>query len=415
MNGPGVRPAASGLRSDLVPRTLRRFATIGVIATATDITVLVLLARGLGLIVVVADAGALTVAAAASFVLHRRITFAGDPAVRWVQHPLAFALAATVAGLVDIVVLRTLVEVTGWDSALALVAAKVPAIAVASLVRFVAYRWVLFGPVRAQLADREPRPPAPGDRRLSVVVPAYREADRIAATVERIRSGLAATVPDEDLEIVVIDDGSGDGTAEAASGAEQVVVLAQNRGKGAAVRAGMLAARGRTVAFTDADLSYPPAQIADLLAEVEAGWDVVVGSRVHTQTATLVRARRVRELGGRVINLCTHAVLLGAHRDTQCGLKAFRSDVARSLFSRTRIDGFAFDVEIFHLAERDRLSVREVPVRVANAERSSVRAVRDGLALVRDLARIVRGGRAGWYDTPSPEVSSATAGVDQPH
>src|SRR5699024_2520863 len=116
-----------------------------------------------------------------------------------------------------------------------------------------------------------------------------------------------------------------------------------------------------------------------LLAKVEDGWDVVVGSREHTETTTLVRARRVRELGGRLINLATHAVLLGAHRDTQCGIKAFRSDVARSLFGRSRIDGFAFDVELFHLAERDRLSVREVPVEVENAERSSVRAVRDGV------------------------------------
>ncbi len=114
-----------------------------------------------------------------------------------------------------------------------------------------------------------------------------------------------------------------------------------------------------------------------------------------------------------MINLCTHAVLLGAHRDTQCGLKAFRSDVARSLFSRSRIDGFAFDVELFHLAERDGLSVEEVPVRVANAERSSVRVARDGLVLVRDLARIVRGGRAGWYDAAPTDTVPTTAGAEQ--
>lgn len=381
---------------------LRRFASIGLIATLVDIGVLLLAARVLGLIVVAADAVALLVAALVSFWLHRQITFAGDPAVRWVHRPLAFVLTAVAAGAVDVVVLRTLVEVTGWDSALALAAAKVPAIAVASVVRFVAYRWVLFGVVRAELAERETRPPAPGDARLSVVVPAYREADRIGATVARIRSELQAVAPGAELEVVVVDDGSADGTAEAAraAGADQVVVQPENRGKGAAVRAGVLAATGRTIAFTDADLSYPPGQIADLLAEVEAGWDVVVGSRVHTETATLVRARAVRELGGRLINLTTHAVLLGHHRDTQCGLKAFRSDVARSLFGRSRVDGFAFDVELFHLAERDRLSLREVPVQVANADRSSVRVVRDGLLIVRDLARIVRDGRAGRYDLP---------------
>jgi len=389
-----------------VRERLRRFASIGLIATLVDIGVLLLAARVLGLIVVAADAVALLVAALVSFWLHRQITFAGDPAVRWVHRPLAFALSAVVAGAVDVVVLRTLVEVTGWESAPALAAAKVPAIAAASAVRFVAYRWVLFGVVRAELSEQVPRPPAPGTARLTVVVPAYREADRIAATVERIRAELAPVAPGAELEVVVVDDGSRDGTADAAraAGADQVVVLADNRGKGAAVRAGVLAATGRTVAFTDADLSYPPGQIADLLVEVEAGWDVVVGSRVHTETSTLVRARAVRELGGRVINLATHAVLLGAHRDTQCGLKAFRSDVARSLFARTRVDGFAFDVELFHLAERDRLSLREVPVQVANAERSSVRVVRDGLRIVRDLARIIRDGRAGLYDQPESEA-----------
>lgn len=392
---------------------LRRFASIGLIATLVDIGVLLLAARVLGLIVVAADAVALLVAALVSFWLHRQITFAGDPAVRWVHRPLAFVLTAVVAGAVDVVVLRTLVEVTGWDSAPALAAAKVPAIAVASVVRFVAYRWVLFGVVRAELAEREARPPAPGDARLSVVVPAYREADRIGATVARIRSELERVAPGAELEVVVVDDGSADGTAEAAraAGADQVVVQPENRGKGAAVRAGVLAATGRTIAFTDADLSYPPGQIADLLAEVEAGWDVVVGSRVHTETATLVRARAVRELGGRLINLTTHAVLLGHHRDTQCGLKAFRSDVGRSLFGRSRVDGFAFDVELFHLAERDRLSLREVPVQVANADRSSVRVVRDGLLIVRDLARIVRDGRAGRYDLPA-EGGTVPAGGD---
>ncbi len=392
---------------------LRRFASIGLIATLVDVGTLLVGVLALGLIVVVADALALLLAALVSFWLHRLITFAGDPGVRWVHRPLAFVLTAVAAGTVDVVVLRALVEITGWDTAVGLVAAKLPAIAAASLVRFVAYRWVLFGVVRAELAERIERPAAPGSARLTVVVPAFHDADRIGVTVERIRDELASVAAGPDLEVVVVDDGSGDGTDAAArtAGADQVVALPVNRGKGAAVRAGVLVAHGRTVAFTDADLSYPPAQIAELMTQVEDGWDVVVGSRVHTDTSTLVRARAVRELGGRLINACTYAVLLGAHRDTQCGLKAFRSDVARSLFSRTRIDGFAFDVELFHLAERDHLSVKEVPVEVANAERSSVRAVRDGLRLVRDIGRIVRGGRAGWYDldpsTPVPASSDA--------
>lgn len=172
---------------------------------------------------------------------------------------------------------------------------------------------------------------------------------------------------------------------------------AQNRGKGAAVRTGVLAATGDTVAFTDADLSYAPEQLGGLLEIVESGFDVVVGSRKHEMTRTLVQAGRLREIGGRVINWLTHAVLLGNYRDTQCGLKAFRADAARVIFERSKIDGFAFDVEVFVIAERNGLKLAEVPVTVVNTTRSTVRVARDALLLVRDLFRIRRWLRRGVY------------------
>jgi glycosyltransferase involved in cell wall biosynthesis len=181
-------------------------------------------------------------------------------------------------------------------------------------------------------------------------------------------------------------------------------VQPKNRGKGAAVRAGMLVASGRTVAFTDADLAYAPAQIVTLLSYIEGGWDVVVGNRRHVATSTLVRARRIREIGGRLVNLATHALLLGQYRDTQCGLKAFRSDVARLIFSSTQIDGFAFDVEIFHLVERHRLSLAEVPVTVQNSERSTVKIVRDGPRLVFDIVRVRLWAREGRYFGDASEL-----------
>ena len=196
---------------------------------------------------------------------------------------------------------------------------------------------------------------------------------------------------------MVVDDGSPDRTAEVAeaAGADRRAAPRANRGKGAAVRTGVLAARGRTIAFTDADLSYSPDQLIGLVEEVESGWDVVVGSRRHTETTTLVRARRLREVGGRAINLLTRAVLLGQYRDTQCGLKAFRSDVAELIFAHCLLDGFAFDVEVFHLVERYHLSLNEVPVRVENSSRSTVNVVRDALRLVRDLFRVRRWSRRG--------------------
>jgi dolichyl-phosphate beta-glucosyltransferase len=201
------------------------------------------------------------------------------------------------------------------------------------------------------------------------------------------------------VELIVVDDGSVDGTADEAraAGADRVLTHTANRGKGAAVRTGVLAATGDTIAFTDADLSYAPEQLEGLLEIVESGFDVVVGSRKHDMTRTLVQAGRLREIGGRVINWLTQAVLLGNYRDTQCGLKAFRAEAGRLIFERSKIDGFAFDVEVFVIAERNGLTLAEVPVTVVNTTRSTVRVVRDALRLVWDLFRIRRWSRKGAY------------------
>ena len=247
------------------------------------------------------------------------------------------------------------------------------------------------------MGERHDRPTAPGSVRLSVVVPAYNEGDQIDATVHTLAAELEPVVG-TDLEILVVDDGSVDDTILRAEAAGAVVVAQpQNMGKGAAVRAGVLAASGRSVVFTDADLAYPAAMIVPMLHELEAGWDVVVGSRRHEETTTLVRARRIRELGGRAVNWLTHLVLLGHFRDTQCGIKGFRSDIGKALFERTTINGFAFDVEVFLIAEQDRYSLTEVPVSVENRQGSSVRIVRDSLRLLRDLLRIRRAAGKGAY------------------
>jgi dolichyl-phosphate beta-glucosyltransferase len=274
-------------------------------------------------------------------------------------------------------------------------------------VRVVAQRRALFAQVRAEQQLRVDRPPLEGAIRFSVVLPAFQEGPRIADAVRSVRAALEPALGAERLEIVVVDDGSTDGTADEAraAGAHQVVRHATNRGKGAAVRTGVLAAQGDVVAFTDADLAYSPDQLLVLLHTVEQGVDVVVGSRRHTDATTLVRARRVREIGGRIINLLTFAVLLGQYRDTQCGIKAFRTDIARVLFGHAQLDGFAFDVELFHLIERYRLSLAEVPVTVVNSSRSSVRTVRDGLALVRDLFRIGALARTGTYRLSDAEAA----------
>lgn len=359
-----------------------------------------LLRQHFGWILVVADLAAIAAASVVSYLLHRVVTFRSDPYVRWVEIPQVFVGVALLAAAVDVAVLRTVFAGTGFTSTTALVEAKALALAAAGAVRLVGYRWALLGELTWARRVRWPRPPAPGDCRLSVVVPAYDEADRIAETVRRLGSELAEEVGEGHLEIVVVDDGSTDGTADAAlaAGASQVVIQPVNRGKGAAVRLGALAARGRVVAFTDADLAYGPEQVGRVLLAVEEGWDVAIGDRRHPETRTLVAPSLVRGWGSRAINWLSYAVLLGSYRDTQSGLKAFRSDVARFVFARTRVDGFAFDIEVLHLVERHQLSLVEVPVEVVNSSRSTVSALRDAAHLVADLFRIRRWSAEGAYE-----------------
>jgi dolichyl-phosphate beta-glucosyltransferase len=372
-----------------------------VVATTVDVGGLLVLRAATGWPVAAADAMALAVAAPLSYVLHRATDRGADPFVRWVRDPARFARVAVVAGLVDVAVLQILVVLVGDPALPALFGLKLVAVAIAAMVRIVGHRRILLRAVQADQSAPRARPPSPGDRRLTVVLPSYHQADVVGDAVRRVREALAPSLGAEDVEIVVVDDGSGDDTAARADagGADRVVVHPANRGKGAAVRSGAAVARGRTIAFTDADLAYDPAQLLVLLERVETGWDVAVGSRRHTDAVTLVRARRLREVGGRFINLLSQAVLLGHYRDTQCGLKGFRSDVAPIVLGQGLIDGFAFDIELFHLVERNGVTLTEVPVQVANSERSSVQVVRDGIRLVRDLFRIRRYAAAGRYSS----------------
>jgi len=395
-----------------VTERLRRLAIVALVPTAVDVGLLVALRQGLGWILVVADLAAITVASVISYVLHRRMTFRSDPFVRWVRMPGAFVAVATLAALIDVLVLRSLYAAHGFSSTPALVGAKLVALSVAAVVRLVLYRAVLLGAVRRTLHEQVVRPPAPGVVRATVIVPALDEADRIGATVTAIRAALAEVADDGGLEVVVVDDGSTDATADVAlaAQADQVVVLPDNRGKGAAIRAGVAAARGRTIAFTDADLAYSPDQLLRVIGEVEAGWDVALGNRRHPETARIQGAGTLRDLGSRGVNLLAMGVLLSHPHDTQCGLKGFRSDVAKTVFALGRVDRFAFDIEVLHLVERHGFTVAEVPVRLEMGERSTVRLVRDTLRLLRDLWRIRHWSATGVYElAPDAEAEPASS------
>ncbi len=373
-----------------------RFAMAGIAATAIDLLIAVLLVGG-GVSRLPADLVALAVASAASFWLHRRFTLRGDNLDRWIRKPVIFVLVAGAAAVIDIVVFVAL----GSRDVLV---AKVLAIAAAATLRSAAHRAVLFRAVRHDQSGPTLRSIAPGSVRLSVVVPAYEEEERISSTISSIRAELTQLDAEGELEVVVVDDGSSDATSVLANaaGADVVVIQPQNLGKGAAVRAGIEASNGRTIAFTDADLAYPPHQLAALLDVIESGWDCVIGNRYHPDTITITETSRLRSLGSRGVNMATNLLLLGDYRDTQCGCKAFRSDVARMVTRPGIVNRFAFDIEVLHLVERYGLSLREVPVEVANSDTSTVSAIRDGLRVARDILRIRRRSRSGGYPSLAP-------------
>jgi dolichyl-phosphate beta-glucosyltransferase len=369
-----------------------------VIATTLDVGILLaIVSRAEPSPLWAANILALGAASTFAYFGNRFFTFGSDREARWVRHPALFFATATFAGVLDTAVLLLVHAVTDE-----LLLAKIPAVGAGAALRWFVYRWILFGRVRRELALKVDRPPPTENHRLTVVLPAFNEEDRIAETVETLRAALIPIIGRHDLQILVVDDGSSDDTvSRARSAGADVLPQVPNRGKGAAVRAGVIAADGRTVVFTDADLAYPPSAVLKIMREVESGWDVVVGSRRHEDTTTLVKARWFRELGGRFVNWLTHLVLLGHFRDTQCGIKGFRGDIGRVIFERCRIDGFAFDVELFLIAEQDRLSLTEIPVSVQNRQGSAVRLIRDTIALFADLVKVRRAAGWGWY-APNP-------------
>ncbi len=248
---------------------------------------------------------------------------------------------------------------------------------------------------------------------VSVVLPAYQAAHLVGAAVTEINAALGGHVAlGGPLEIVVVDDGSTDGTAEAArqAGADVVVSLEANRGKGAAVRAGMLAASGRLRLFTDVDLAYPPGQLASLIDALRDGADVALGNRRHVEARTISPARPARAFASRMFNTFTRLVLLRRYRDTQCGFKGFTAEAAEEIFGRSVIDGFAFDVEVLYLVEHLELTAAEVPVTVDHSADTTVRLAAQLLRVVADIGRIRHRAAAGAYDAVRATPADMPAG-----
>jgi len=242
---------------------------------------------------------------------------------------------------------------------------------------------------------------------VSIVIPAYNESERLG---EPLRQMIEFARSTGGVEIVVVDDGSSDGTRQMAAGIlaeapdvrSKAIGYEQNRGKGYAVKTGLLAATADVALFSDADLSTPLTEVAKLVDPIEAGeFDVTFGSRALDRTLIGTHQPWRREQGGRVINLMIRTLSGLPFSDTQCGFKAFNMTKFRPLLDVMTIDRFGFDVEFLFVAQYHRLRLAEVPVRWNDVAGSKVSALRDTRRMVSELLQIRRNARTGVYDLPA--------------
>jgi dolichyl-phosphate beta-glucosyltransferase len=242
---------------------------------------------------------------------------------------------------------------------------------------------------------------------LSIIIPAHNEENRLPHTLEQVFAFLS-TQP-YIAEVLVVENGSNDRTLEIAlSFAKQksnlYVLQETQRGKGNAVRRGMLDARGEYRFICDADLSMPIEEIIKFIPPALTDFDIAIGSR-EARGAMRYNEPPYRHLGGRGINLIIQMFILPGLNDTQCGFKCFRAETAKTLFSLQSLKGWSFDIEILYLARRKYLRVIEIPIHWYYGSDSKVSAVRDAIRMIGDIFRIHYNARRGLYGPkPKPEI-----------
>ncbi len=234
---------------------------------------------------------------------------------------------------------------------------------------------------------------------LSLVIPAYNEEARLPASLARVSDYLSSR--GEPYEVLVVVNGSRDRTADVARAAARrdpciTVIETPRRGKGLAVKLGVLRARGERIVFCDADLSTPIDEAVALADHLDGHFQVVIASREGIGSHRIGEPYS-RHLMGRVFNALVRIVAVPGIQDTQCGFKAFTRASARDVFSRQTIDGFGFDVELLYVARRRGYRVKEVPVTWVYAASSRVDPLKDTLRMIGDVLRVRLNGLRGRY------------------
>jgi dolichyl-phosphate beta-glucosyltransferase len=236
---------------------------------------------------------------------------------------------------------------------------------------------------------------------LSVVIPAFNEELRLPATLDAMLKFI--TECGLRFEIIVVNDGSNDDTVkvvqEFAQHNEGVRLISYevNKGKGYAVKTGVLSARGKLILFDDADGSSPIEEFIRLKKAIDDGADIAIGSRAKKDPNRKVDALLYRKYVGNIFNTIVQSLLVPGISDTQCGLKLFKRNVARELFSLSLIEGYAFDVEILYLAKLKNYVVREIPINWSNVSGSKVNVVRDSMFMLVEILKICMNSCLGRY------------------
>ena len=256
-----------------------------------------------------------------------------------------------------------------------------------------------------------------GNPRVSIIIPAYNEADRLGRALEQVLRCVRHRA--WQAEVIVVNDGSSDDTSDLVrqwmETHPELTLLenAGNRGKGYSVRNGLLQASGDIVMFTDADMSAPIEEAERLFAAIEAGADVAIGSRWLEKQRQTRHQPLYRRFFGRCYNRLTRTVMGLPFKDTQCGFKAFRREAAQDIFRLQTIERWGFDPEILFIAQKLGLHIEEVPVSWGHDERSRISYLRDGTQMLKEMLEIRNNSLHGRYDRAIAAIRDTSDFVTQ--